>query len=227
MKNYPRLALVIAGFALAVANSHAEEKRLESVVVIGKAPPAFATDLAGSVDVLSQEELAYEHVNDTLELFNKAPGVYLSRYNQGIINTDIAIRGFAGDGVTPHARLLIDGIPANLHNGYNELDQLFPLSIASISVFKGTSDPRYGLYNIAGNYNVTTRQDAGRVIELNLGSYNTREAQGYAGFSSGAFTHSYAAATAAARATATIRIWINMPWRVNGNGSLTRQSHCG
>ena len=192
MRNYPGLALVIAGFALAVANSHAEEKRLESVVVIGKAPPAFATDLAGSVDVLSQEELAYEHVNDTLELFNKAPGVYLSRYNQGIINTDIAIRGFAGDGVTPHARLLIDGIPANLHNGYNELDQLFPLGIASISVFKGTSDPRYGLYNIAGNYNVTTRQDAGREIELTLGSYNTREAQGYAGFSSGAFTHSYA-----------------------------------
>ena len=45
MRNYPGLALVIAGFALAVANSHAEEKRLESVVVIGKAPPAFATDL--------------------------------------------------------------------------------------------------------------------------------------------------------------------------------------
>ena len=59
-------------------------------------------------------------------------------------------------------------------------------------MFKGTSDPRYGLYNIAGNYNVTTRQDAGREIELTLGSYNTREAQGYAGFSSGAFTHSYA-----------------------------------
>ena len=193
MRDYLKSALVIAGLTLVVANGHAEEKGLESVVVIGKAPPAFTTDLAGSVDVLSQEELAYEHVDDTLELFNKAPGVYLARYNQGIINTDIAIRGFAGDGVTPHARLLIDGIPANLHNGYNELDQLFPLSIASIAVFKGTSDPRYGLYNIAGNYNVTTRQDDGQEIELTLGSFGTREAQGYAGFANGAFTHSYAA----------------------------------
>ena len=69
MSHYLKSALGMAGLALIVANGHAEQKALESVVVIGKAPPAFATDLAGSVDVLSQAELAYEHVDDTLELF--------------------------------------------------------------------------------------------------------------------------------------------------------------
>lgn len=171
----------------------ADDPNLETVVVIGEREESGITKLVGSVDLISQEELAYETVDDTLELFNKVPGVYLSRYNQGIINTDISIRGFAGDGVTPHGKLLIDGIPANLHNGYNELDQLFPLHIDMIEVFKGTSDPRYGLFNIAGNYNVTTRQDEAKEIELTLGSFNTQEVEGYAGFSDGDLTQSYSA----------------------------------
>ncbi len=167
------------------------ENELGTVVVIGKPTTINESDLVGSVDVLTQDEIAYEHVNDTLELFNKVPGVYLARYNQGIINTDIAIRGFAGDGVTPHGKLLIDGIPSNLHNGYNELDQLFPLGISSIDVFKGTSDPRYGLFNIAGNYNVYTRQDTAKEIELTVGSFNTQEIQGYAGFEDEGFRQNY------------------------------------
>ena len=180
------LSLSVAGLPVI-----ADDTKLETVVIIGRDATPASTNLVGSVDIISQEELAYQHVDDTLELFSKVPGVYVARYNQGIINTDIAIRGFAGDGVTPHAKLLIDGIPANLHNGYNELDQVFPLSIANISVFKGTSDPRYGLYNIAGNYNVSTRRDEARELELTVGSFNTREVQGYAGFTSDAFSHSY------------------------------------
>ena len=183
-------ALVLGALTFAIPEAHAEDA-LETIVVIGEKQEGFETQLVGSVDILSQEELAYENVDDTLELFNKAPGVYLARYNQGIINTDIAIRGFAADGISPHAKLLIDGIPANLHNGYNELDQLFPLSISSIALFKGTSDPRYGLFNIAGNYNVSTRQDDARELELTVGSYNTQEIQGYAGFSNGGFTQTY------------------------------------
>ena len=184
-------ALAVSTLSFTIPNTYAEETRLDTIVVVGEAPSFDTAGLVGSLDVLGQDELTYEHVDDTLELFNKAPGVYLSRFNQGIINTDISIRGFAGDGVTPHAKLLIDGIPSNLHNGYNELDQLFPLGISSIAVFKGTSDPRYGLFNISGNYNVTTRQDEAREVELTIGSYDTEEVQAYAGFTHGKLTHSY------------------------------------
>ncbi len=166
---------------------------IESVLVIGARPEFLRQDLAGSVDVIGRDELDYEHVDDTMELFDKAPGVYISRYNQGIINTDISIRGFAGDGSTPHAKLLIDGIPSNLNSGYSELDQLFPLNIAYIQTFKGTSDPRYGTYNIAGNYNVTTRSDVDdNKIEATIGSYDARELQGYVGRRDGQLTHNYA-----------------------------------
>ncbi len=170
----------------------AEDTALDTIIVIGVPTAVPDAGLAGSIDTLSQDELAYERVNDTLELFNKVPGVYVARYNQGVINTDIAIRGFAGDGVTPHAKLLIDGIPSNYHNGYNELDQLSPLNIASISTFKGTSDARYGLYNIAGNYNVFTRQDEGKEVDVMLGSFNAREVNAYAGYEDEGFKQNYA-----------------------------------
>lgn len=164
----------------------------ESIIVIGKnTPDEYAKDLAGSLDIISRDQLEYEHVNDTLELFNKISGVYFARFNQGIINTDIAIRGFAGEGSTPHSKLLIDGIPSNLHNGYGELDQLFPLAMESVQVFKGTSDPRYGLYNLAGNYQVHTRSDSESKIEATVGSYDTKEIQSYLGREDGQLTHNY------------------------------------
>lgn len=139
--------------------------QLDSVVVIGENEVNIDKTLAGSVDVITRDELEYEHVTDTLELYTKTPGVVLSRFNQGIINTDISIRGFAGDGSTPHAKLLVDGIPSNLHNGYNEMDYLFPTNIQSIQVFKGTSDPSTGLFATAGNYKVETRKDQGKQLQ--------------------------------------------------------------
>jgi iron complex outermembrane receptor protein len=168
------------------------ERALESVLVIGERSALPVANLAGSLDVMSRSEIDYEHVDDTMELFTKIPGVYLSRFNQGIINTDLSVRGFAGDGSTPHATLLIDGIPSNLNSGYGEMDQVFPLGIESIHVFKGTSDPRYGLFNLAGNYNLVTRSDANVAeAEVTAGSYAAREAQGYVGLTQGGLRHSY------------------------------------
>ncbi len=145
------VALILSSPAFVLANLE-NSIELGSVVVIGKKEVELDKNIAGSVDVITRDELEYEHVTDTLELYTKTPGVVLSRYNQGIINTDISIRGFAGDGTTPHAKLLVDGIPSNLHNGYNEMDYLFPTNIQSIQVFKGTSDPTTGLFATAGNF---------------------------------------------------------------------------
>ena len=172
--------------------SDAADDEIDTVLVIGS---RFGDTgglnrgvLAGSYDVTTREELQDEHPNDTLELFNKTPGVSLSRYNQGIINTDVAIRGFAGDGTTPHAKLLIDGIPSHLHNGYGELDQLFPLGIGSIEVFKGTSDVRHGRFNTAGNYYVTSRTDEATELQATYGSFESFEGQAYSGIKIGALT---------------------------------------
>jgi iron complex outermembrane receptor protein len=194
---YPLLVALLAADAgaeeqISVVDEARESANLESVVVIGTRPSEASSRLAGSIDVIGRDELEYEHVDDTMELLTKVPGTYLSRFNQGIINSDISIRGFAGDGSTPHVKLLIDGIPSNLHAGYPEMDQLFPLGIGSVQVFKGTSDAQYGLYNIAGNYSLASRTDVGETeVEATAGSYDTRELQAYTGFSSGRLTQNY------------------------------------
>jgi iron complex outermembrane receptor protein len=186
------IALIFIPITPAITEA-ADQVELDSIVVIGKQTLLNADkDLAGSVDVITRDELEYEHVTDTLELYTKTPGVVLSRYNQGIINTDISIRGFAGDGTTPHAKLLVDGIPSNLHNGYNEMDYLFPSNIQNIQVFKGTSDPSTGLFATAGNYKVETRKDLGKQLQASFGSFNTRELQGYFGDNTNGLTQNYA-----------------------------------
>lgn len=171
------------------------KSELDTTVVIGRGFEGFEStiglELAGSIDQIGRNELDYEHPDDTLELFSKIPGVNIARYNQGIINTDIGIRGFGTDGVTPHAKLLIDGIPSNLHNGYNELDQMFPLAIGGIEVFRGTSDLRYGLYNVAGSYNVFSRTDLGNEFQTTIDSFGSYEAQAYTGFEKGGLTQNY------------------------------------
>lgn len=167
---------------------------LGTVVVLGKQEQASATDksLAGSVDVITRYELDYEHVTDTLELFSKTPGVVLSRFSQGIVNTEISIRGFSGDGETPNAKLLVDGIPSNLFSGLSELDYLFPTNIQNIQVFKGTSDASTGLFATAGNYKVETRKEVGRQLQFGYGSFQTREMQGYYGEKQDNLTQNYA-----------------------------------
>ena len=170
-----------------------EATAVDSILVIGEAAEVDLPPVVGSVDIIGRDLLEAEHVDDTYELFNRVSGVYLARYNQGVINTDVAIRGFAGDGVTPHARLLIDGVPANLHNGYGELDQLFPSGMGSLAIVKGTSDATLGLHSVAGAYRVETRKETGvRELTFALGSFQAREAQAYLGFSSGSLTQSYA-----------------------------------
>ena len=181
-------SLIVSALPLSVVFAETDNEpaaRIDPLVVLGTRPDYADENLAGSQDIISREELSISHVNNTMELFTKIPGVYFARYNQGIINTDIGIRGFAAEGSTPHAKLLIDGIPSNLHNGYSEMDQLFPGNIDTIQVYKGNSDPRYGTFNVAGNYNIATRSDIAREVEVTLGSYNAREIQGYWGEQTG------------------------------------------
>jgi len=192
---YPNYTLLLTTITAVSAEPTEMFVELEPMVIIGNPVEGFETEsasfLAGPRDIISRDELEYEHPDDTLELFSKVPGVNIARYNQGIINTDVGIRGFGTDGTTPHAKLLIDGIPSNIHNGYNELDQMFPLAIGAIDVFKGTSDLRYGLYNVAGSYNVYSRTDIVNEVQTTVDSFGSYEFQGYSGTEIGKLTQSY------------------------------------
>lgn len=153
----------------------------EVVVTSGweNTPPAAVT-------VISGDKLKNEVVDESQDLLKKVPGVAVAEFNQGIITSDIGLRGFNTEGSTPNTKLLIDGIPSNVHVGVNNLREIFPLEIESIEVFRGTADPRYGLYNVAGNINVATKEGGDRVELKSLyGAFATTENQALAAKSFG------------------------------------------
>lgn len=191
-------AVVVAPMALLAlphlgyANDDDTSDTMTSLVVVGQQEANYTQQyLAGALDSVTQDEIEGAHVDNALELFTKLPGVHMAPWGQGVFESEIGIRGFAADGSTPHAKLLIDGIPANLNAGYNDMAQLLSSNIQSINIYKGTSDPRYGLYNLAGSYNVETRSDVGQTVQVTAGSFDAREVQGYLGRQDGKLQHSY------------------------------------
>lgn len=153
---------------------------------------AQATDLLTSVTVVGSDQVENESVDYPLELLGKIPGFTLTDFNQGVITADISIRGFNGEGAGPHLRLLVDGLPHNLNNGYNDLGPIFPLEIERIEAVKGTADARFGLNAVAGTVNVHTFQRfEGQKLKVMAGSFGLLEGQALAGYRTGGFTQTY------------------------------------
>ncbi|MBL9213571.1 MAG: TonB-dependent receptor [Opitutaceae bacterium] len=165
---------------------------LGRVEVAATALGARSTDLLTSVTVVGSDQLEHESVDYPLELLNKVPGITLTDFNQGVITADVSMRGFNGEGASPHVRLLVDGIPHNLNNGYNDLGAVFPLEFERVEVVKGTADARFGLNAVAGSLNVHTHQSfAGQKLKVMAGDFGTLEAQALAGFRHGGFSQTY------------------------------------
>lgn len=147
-----------------------------------------------SVDVLSGSIAQRENVDATFQLFSRLPGVLTTNFGQGPSTAGaISFRGFNGEGGINAVKVLIDGVPSNTNDGFSwMLDALQPMDIDRIEVVRGTSDPRYGLHNIAGNVNISTRQGGTYVdAKASGGSFGTYDGQVSAGYETGAFTQNY------------------------------------
>ena len=154
-----------------------------------------SSEVLTSVNLLGREQIAQENVNEPLEVLRRAPAVYMDSFNQGIISSDLGVRGFSTQGDVAPVKLLIDGIPSNVHVGYSDMKAVSPLEIERMEVVKGTNDPRYGLYNVAGNVNVVTRRGGNeRQLRLLGGSFGTVEPQALVGFDDGRLAQNYTVA---------------------------------
>ncbi len=153
------------------------------VVVIGRGDAGStrhlgAADMLSAVSVMTGEQVARENVDFAQELLRKIPGVYHADYNQGIVSGDIAMRGFNTEGEIAHARIMVDGIPMHTNAGFGEINAIPALEIDRMEVVRGTSDARYGLFNLAGNVNVTTKRGGNNMLaRLTTGSFGTTEGQ--------------------------------------------------
>ena len=149
-------------------------------------------DVLTSVNVVEAEYIENQNVDNANELVKMIPGVYHTDFNQGVISGDYAVRGFNPEGGVAPVKLLIDGIPSNFNNGFSNLQSVSPLNIERMTLVKGTNDPRYGLNNLAGNLNVTTKRGGNyNKAKLLLGSDNTIDAQLSSAIESDEFSQNY------------------------------------
>ena len=167
---------------------------LGAVNVSGAATgPLATTSVLSSVDILGGDIIESLPVTYSWELFQRTPGVTLTEFGQGTTSGKISFRGFNGEGEVNAVKLFIDGIPSNSNDGNMPfMDMIFPLDIDSIEVVRGTSDPRYGLNNIAGNVNINTRLGGNySKARVRLGNYNTQELQLAKGIETSNWTQNY------------------------------------
>ena len=203
MQQYARKrhALACAALCATACAAYAQDTQHDdSTLVLGsvevtakRTGPLSARNVLSSVDVLGAELVRGQQVQHAWELFARAPGVMLTQFRQGNESGKLSFRGFNGEGEVNAVKLLIDGIPANDNaGGMPFLDMLFPLEIRSIEVVRGTNDPRYGLHNIAGNANVTTRSGGNDgEVRVGVGSFGTREVQYAQGIERGNWAQNY------------------------------------
>jgi iron complex outermembrane receptor protein len=180
----------------APAGSDTTTFEIGRVVIAGRAGPLSARQLLTSVDVVSGELLQGDALRNTWEVFRRVPGVQLTEFNQGTTSGKVSLRGFNGEGEVNAVKLLIDGIPSNSNDGNMPyLDLVTPLDIAAITTVRGTNDARFGLHNIAGNVDITTRTGGNDAdARLGLGSWGLVDAQVTKGIESGDWSQNYALA---------------------------------
>lgn len=146
-----------------------------------------------SVDRMSGDMAQAVDVDYAWQLVGKLPGITLTEFNQGTTSGKLSFRGFNGEGEVNAVKLLIDGIPSNANDGnMYYMDMLFPLDIATVEVVRGTTDPRYGLHNIAGNVSFITRSGGNYLdSKLSAGSFGKYEAQAAIGHENGRLRQNY------------------------------------
>lgn len=195
--------LLIAGASASAQEGPAARPDGDSTFTLGTVTvrakpngPLATRSVLSSVDLLGASMVETQSVDSTWELFGRVPGVMLTEFNQGTTSGKFSFRAFNGEGEINAVKLLIDGMPANSNDGNMPyLDMVFPLEIETIEVVRGTNDPRYGLYNIAGNANVITRSGGNYTkARAGYGSFGTADVQLAKGIESGALAQNYFAA---------------------------------
>lgn len=187
---------VSAAFATASQGAPSGESTItlgEVTVRTAQGGPLLTRNILTSVDVIAGDKVEDKQVMNSWELLGQMPGIQLTETRMGAESGKATFRAFNGEGYINGIKVLIDGIPSNVNSGNQRfIDMIFPLEIDYIEVVRGTNDPRYGLHNIGGNFNVGTRQ-GGNYTEgrLTYGSFNTRELQAALGRESGGFAQNY------------------------------------
>lgn len=165
----------------------------ERVTVTANRLPEALEDVASSVTVLTEEEIAASGARWLPELLDGLPGIALARNGGPGAVASVFVRGTNSN----HTLVLVDGVKVNspTTGGYN-LAHLAVEGIERVEVVRGPQSALYGSQALGGVIQVFTRRPGpGMHADLGLdgGSRGTAGARGRVGGAAGATSWSLAA----------------------------------
>ncbi|NIP17383.1 MAG: TonB-dependent receptor [Xanthomonadales bacterium] len=158
-----------------------ETLELEHLVVTAsrRSEPAF--EAAGSVTVISGEEIRASLAEDLVEVLRLQAGIDMVRTGGPGAQTSLFMRG----GNSNHVLVLVDGVRVSSpHTGAYAWEQLPLNQVERIEIVRGPRASLYGSDAIGGVIQVFTRRELGRRMRLTAGSHDTVELEAGLGFGS-------------------------------------------
>ena len=124
---------------------------LDTVTVVGSRVPRPVADVAGSVTVISNEQLERELVTDLEGLVNYQPGLSIETAGSRFAPSGINIRGVGGNRV----KVEFDGVPVADHFQVGSFshagrDGVDPEYLSRVEILRGPASSLYGSDAIGG-----------------------------------------------------------------------------
>ncbi|HEY1147894.1 MAG TPA: TonB-dependent receptor plug domain-containing protein, partial [Pseudoduganella sp.] len=173
-------ALALAFLTLALP-SHADDTKLETVVVTANKRAQNLQDVPASITVLDDAALQRNNVRDLEDVPSLSPALTLS-YGTQPGNFSINMRGIGtfslGIGVEADVAVIVDDVPLGMQaNAFRDLADVY-----RIEVLKGPQSTLYGKSSIAGALNITTKPIGGP-MKATAYAYATNDDEWRGGFS--------------------------------------------
>ncbi len=148
----------------------------------------------GNNSVVDSEEYRMGRASNFSDVFQNTPGIYAPARGSEGDEVKLSIRG-SGLDLGFHLRgikLLLDGVPVTLADGFGDYQSIDPLSLRYVEVFRGSNALRYGSTTLGGaiNFVSPTGYDADPFrVRYEMGSYDYFNGQISSGFVSGPFDY--------------------------------------
>ncbi len=147
----------------------------------------------GGVDVVPSERIRDGKATTVKDALDYVPGVFAQpKYGQEDARLSIRGSGLSRNFHLRGVRVMVDGIPMNLADGGADTQELDPLGVRYIEVFKGGNALQWGAASLGGaiNYVSPTGRDAPKLLlRGDGGSFGSGGGQIASGQSSGAWDY--------------------------------------
>ncbi len=144
----------------------------------------------GAVGFVSETELREGRTSTVKDMLDYVPGVYAQpKYGQEDARLSVRGSGLSRSFHLRGMRLLLDGVPINQADGAGDFQEIDPLSLRFVEIYKGANALQYGAAGLGGAVNFVTptgRSNPGFLARLEAGSFQTLRSQLAGGGASGA-----------------------------------------